>query len=212
MSCSQLKKQGDLGIGTLEGLDGEMVVVDGQVFHVKDDGKVYPVADEVKTPFASVTHFEADQIQKLTNITSFEHLQQQLDSMITNPNLFYAIRVDGTFKYLKTRSVPKQEKPYPPLVEVTDKQPTFEFEDIQGTLVGFWCPNYVEGINVTGYHLHFINADRQVGGHLLECQLQEGTLEVDQSTGFHLALPEDETFARTDLATDRSEEVERVEK
>lgn len=57
ITCGELKKQGDLGVGTFDGLDGEMVVVDGRILQVKADGKVLPAPDGEKTPFATVTFF-----------------------------------------------------------------------------------------------------------------------------------------------------------
>ena len=87
---------------------------------------------------------------------------------------FYAVMIQGEFSYVKTRSVPAQEKPYPPLAEVTKNQPTFEFTDVTGTMVGFRCPPYVTGINVPGYHLHFLTDDRTAGGHLLEFTVAPG--------------------------------------
>lgn len=212
MTCRQLKGQGDLGIGTFEGLDGEMIALDGQIFQVKADGKVYSVNDQERVPFAAFTFFEADQKRKVRNIGNYEQLQKQINQLIPNKNLFYAIRIDGTFSYVKNRSVPKQIKPYPVLVEVTKNQPTFELNNVEGTLIGFWCPEYVQGINVPGYHLHFITKDRQAGGHLLECRLVEGNLMVDTSADFHLVLPVDGDFGKVDLGKDSKKELEAAEK
>lgn len=212
ITCGELKKHGDLGIGTLDELDGEMVVIDGQILQIKADGSVNEVKDKVKSPFATLTYFDADQKQELRGITSLEHLQDRLDEMINKKNIFYAIRIDGTFEHAKARSVPKQTKPYRPLMEVTKTQPTFEFNDVKGTLVGFWCPEYVQGINVSGYHLHFITEDRRQGGHLLECSIQEGTAQIDSTTGFYMVLPAGGDFSHADLTKDRKSEIEKVEK
>jgi acetolactate decarboxylase len=57
VDCGELKKYGNLGLGTFEHLDGEMVVVNGHVFQVRSDGSVNEVADEVQTPFATVSRF-----------------------------------------------------------------------------------------------------------------------------------------------------------
>jgi len=212
VSCQELKRHGDLGIGTFAGLDGEMVVINSQVFQVKADGKAYPVEDKVKTPFAAVTFFQADLKKDLHNVGSYEELQNQINQLLPNKNIFYAFRIDGKFSYVKTRSVPKQSKPYPPLVEVTKNQPTFEFNNVQGTLVGFWCPEYVNGINVPAYHLHFITNDRKYGGHLLECRIEQGKLLIDASTNFEMVLPANSDFGRIDLGKDSKKDLEKVEK
>src|SRR5271167_2329824 len=52
-----LREHGDLGLGTFEDLDGEMVVVDGQFFQVRSDGSVRECGDDVLSPFAAVTRF-----------------------------------------------------------------------------------------------------------------------------------------------------------
>ncbi len=212
ITCGNLKDQGDFGIGTFEGLDGEMVELNNVICQVKADGKVYFPGDEVKAPFASVTFFEADCRQPVKDLSSFNSLQQTLDKMLSNKNMLYAIRLDGVFKYVKTRSVPAQKKPYPPLAQVTASQPTFEYENIRGTLAGFWCPQYLQGINVPGYHLHFISEDMKYGGHLLDCQLSDGLLQIDRSADFHLMLPGGDEFGRAELSSDRSEELNKVEK
>jgi acetolactate decarboxylase len=85
--------------------------------------------------------------------------------------------------------VPRQRKPYPPLVEVVKEQPTFELSDVSGSLVGFRFPDYAQGLNVTGYHFHFITADRSAGGHVLGCTLTHGELRVDREADLRLELP-----------------------
>src|SRR5439155_18390467 len=52
-----LREHGDLGLGTFENLDGEMVIVDGHFFHVRSDGSVRECDDDVLSPFAVITRF-----------------------------------------------------------------------------------------------------------------------------------------------------------
>lgn len=209
---NELKGFGDFGIGTLEGLDGEMIELDGAFYQVKADGIAYPVKDTMKTPFASVTFFDADQAQLVKEPINFEQLKKSLEGLISNKNIFYAIKVSGDFTYVKTRSVPGQKKPYPPLVEVTKNQPVFELHKVKGTLVGFWCPAYVEGINVPGYHLHFLTEDHKAGGHLLDFSMQNSLIEIDATPNFSMSLPLSEDFGKMNMAEDRSHETEKVEK
>jgi acetolactate decarboxylase len=143
---------------------------------------------------------------------NYEQLQQYVDTLVPTDNIFYAIKINGLFKYIKTRSIPRQEKPYPPLVEVTEKQTTFEFNDIEGTMVGFKSPSYVTGINVAGYHLHFITKDRKAGGHLLECITQSGTIEIDNTLEVLLVLPDNEEFYTMNLEKNKQQELGKVEK
>lgn len=213
-TCAQLRTHGDFGLGTFQALDGEMIVVEGRVLRVRSDGGVEAVSPDEKTPFASVTFFEPDQDESIPpeSATSIGELYEFIDSRLASPNLFYAVRVDGRFSHVKTRSVPRQTPPYRPLAEVAKTQPVFEFRDVEGTLIGFRCPEFVKGVNVTGYHLHFLTRDGSGGGHLLECTLTEGRLRADETSQFQMRLPETGAFLETDLARDRSRDLNRVEK
>ncbi|OQB96225.1 MAG: Alpha-acetolactate decarboxylase precursor [Verrucomicrobia bacterium ADurb.Bin122] len=110
------------------------------------------------------------------------------------------------------RSVPAQQKPYPALAEVAKTQPVFELSNVTGTLVGFRAPPFVKGLNVPGYHLHFLADDRQSGGHVLSLTLESGTLELASYTLFQVQLPAAPgTLAGLDLHKDRAQELKAVE-
>ncbi|GAB2787580.1 alpha-acetolactate decarboxylase [Rhabdobacter roseus] len=208
----ELRKNGDFGVGTFNGLDGELLALDGHYYQIRSDGKAYPVPDSARTPFATVVHFEADTVFSLDRPLRFEQLLAYVDSLIPTENLFYAIRVEGYFGAVKTRSVPRQEKPYRPLVEVVKNQPTFDFTQTQGTLAGFRTPPFMKGLNVPGYHLHFLTHDRTQGGHVLACTLGKVKVSIDYIAGFQMILPTTGTFHRIDLSQDKQDELEQVEK
>lgn len=213
MSISTLKQYGDFGIGTFADLDGEMVELDYNFYQVKTDGVAYKVSDSEQTPFAVVTLFDVDQKENLSQDMDYKELENYIDNVIPTINAFYAIKIEGDFKYMKTRSVPAQEKPYPKLSDVAEHQSVFEFQDISGTIVGFRCPSYINGINVPGYHLHFIDSDRDSGGHVLEFIVEEATATIDYTSQFILILPgEDSDFYNIDLGKDKQNELERIEK
>ena len=190
-----------------------MVVLDGTVYQVKADGTVSRPAATTRTPFAAVCAFRADQSCAIDKEMDFKGLEAFLDGRLPNTNVFYAIRITGTFSLMETRSVPPQAKPYPPLAEVTKTQPRFTMNDVSGTIVGFRCPPFVKGINVPGYHLHFISDDRTQGGHILALKIRSGRCDVDLCNRLLLILPEDQAaLAGADLSKDRSGELEKVEK
>ena len=196
LTIGELKTHGDFGIGTIDGLEGEMLALDGNYYQIKTDGIAYPVSEDMTTPFATVTYFEADKnflLEEPMNLTEFE---QYLDLHLPAENLFYAVKIDGNFSYLKARSVPKQEKPYPLLADVVSNQTIFEFENVSGTLVGFRTPEYVKGVNVPGYHLHFITANRTSGGHVLDFELENGNVSLDTTNAFFMELPTSGDFAK----------------
>jgi len=183
----ELKKHGDVGIGTFNALDGELVMIDNTVYKVKSTGAVEEVSDTDTTPFAAVTYFD-DDAQDLTATASLAALEQQVDKLIENKDLFYVFKVDGTFNTIKTRSVPIQEKPYPVLSEAVKEQSVFDYTNITGTLVALWCPEYIGGVNVPGYHFHFISDDRTKGGHLLDVSFDQAQVSVDATDGFVMTL------------------------
>ena len=201
ITYGELKQYGDLGLGTFNTLDGEMVEVDHQFYQVKSDGVAYPVADDMKAPFAEVTHFGADQTIQVADSLDCPHLQSYLDSRLPSLNVPYAIKITGVFTQLQTRSVPKQTKPYPPLAQVVKTQSTFDFSNVTGVMVGFRLPTYLSGVGAVGYHLHFLTDDRKAGGHVLKCQVQRVTVEIDTTSELHMVLPNDPAFYQVDLST-----------
>ncbi|OGP54590.1 MAG: alpha-acetolactate decarboxylase [Deltaproteobacteria bacterium RBG_13_52_11] len=212
MTFGELKRHGTFGIGTFDGLDGEMIGLEGGFYQIKADGIAYPVPDIMTTPFAVVTVFEADRTVTVKDSMSYEGLQRTVDELLPDTTLFYAIEINGMFTYIKTRSVPRQKEPYPPLVEAVKGQTIFEFHDIKGAIVGFRCPDSVKGVNVPGYHFHFITADKKAGGHLLACQLQEVTITVDYTSQFHMVLPQQDSASLQSVPNkDRAEELKKVE-
>ncbi len=212
MSLGELKKHGDFGIGTFDRMDGELLLMDGTVYQVRADGKVYLPPDSKTTPFASVCFFQTDRVEEVRTPLDFPALCAFIDRMSPNRNLFAAIRIRGKFSAVKTRSVPVQNRPYKPLSEVTKTQPEFELGTVSGTVVGYRLPQYVKGVNVPGYHLHFLSADGQRGGHLLNLRLESGTVEVDELNRFYMILPKlSDDFGKADLGRDRSKELKQVE-
>lgn len=211
-TLGELRTHGDFGIGTFEGLDGEMILLDGVFYQARADGKVLRPADNVRTPFACVTRFDADHRIELAEGLDFEGLRKLIDDRFATAGMPFAIRVTGTFKQVRVRSVPAQAKPYPRLSEVVKHQPVFDYENVEGTLVGFSLPPALEGVNVPGYHLHLISKDGTKGGHLLSFTLVSGVAEVDDSPEVRLIFSA--AAAQAGMGTHKAsrEEIERVEK
>jgi len=211
MTYGQLREHGNFGLGTFNGLDGEMIAFDGMFYQIKADGIAYPVNDTQKTPFAVVQFFKPDFREEIDREMKYEEMKNFLQNELPSGNLFYAIRIDGFFKNMKARSVPMQSPPYPPLTEVVENQPIFDLADVQGTLVGFRFPDFTAGVNVPGYHLHFINEKRNAGGHVLEFTLEHGMLSAEHTNDFHMELPRNGSLPDTGLPQDLEEEIHRVE-
>lgn len=212
ITVGDLLKYGDFGIGTFEGLDGEMVVLDGKCYQIKSDGVAYLKENSAGVPFADVTFFDTDYEAAIASGTTYEQLKTQINNVLPTKNIFYAIKIEGTFTFMQTRSVAGQEKPYPPLTAVTADQVVFDFNNVKGTIVGFYCPDYVAGVGVAGYHLHFITDELDAGGHILNFTVDEATMYIDYTNEFYLILPgEGSDFYDTDFSPDYSEGIEEAE-
>ena len=211
-TVGQLKSWGNTGIGTMDHLDGEMLVVDGVVYQVKYDGSVNRPANSETIPFATVVNFVPTKRIQLKNIKSFKDFEEQIPQYVTNRNVPVAVRFTGKFSFMHTRSVERQEKPYRPLVEASKNQAEFKFNDISGDMVGFLFPKYVQGMNVPGWHLHFIDKDRRCGGHILNFSLLDGELAICEIYDFRAIFPKgSDHLAQLDLNQDRGQELKKVE-
>ena len=211
MSFKELAMHGDFGIGTLYDLDGELVELDGQFYQVKADGKDYPVNDSQEAPFADVTFFEPDQKILFNGSANQTELQRYLEGQMPSKNIFYAIRIDGTFDYIKTRSVPAQDRPYPTLTEAVAHQSVFELINQSGTIVGFWSPAYANGVIAPGYHFHFLNENRTAGGHVLDFSLKNASIAIDYTPQFLMVLPENKEFIQANLTGADQAELQKAE-
>jgi len=210
-TVSELKKRGDFGIGTFNALDGELIMLDGNVYRFGSDGSVKEMSNDSLTPFASVTFFEPDFSQDLPDMITFEEFKEKVEALLISINLPYAVRVDGIFTTMKTRAPYRQSKPYPRLIDALANQPEFDYHDVEGTLVGFYLPGYFKGINVPGWHLHFISADRKKAGHVLSFTLSRGVFSYDVSPNLLMALPEKGAFVDSNLGLDTSHELKTIE-
>src|ERR1700733_4011984 len=153
-----LKQHGDLGLGTFDGLDGEMLALDGRFYQVQSSGKVSEPADDARVPFAVVTTFRADRGFAIDHVDGSADLLAQLDGVRRTENLFYAVCIDGLFARIKTRAACKAASGES-LVDATSRQAEFEFEAVNGTLVGFWTPSYARSLNIAGCPLPFVTDD-----------------------------------------------------
>ena len=211
-TLSELRKNGDFGIGTYDRLDGEMILLDGVFYQVTVDGTVAKPDPSTKTPFAAVTFFTADRSVKLKEGSTFKEFTDSTEKWFPSRNIFYAVKMKGTFRSVRTRSVPSQIRPYRPLDEIVKTQPVFELKNVTGTVVGFWSPPFFKGVSVPGYHLHFITSDKKAGGHILDFVAGDVTAEFDDTRELFLILPADNDFDTMDLTRDRSAELKAVEK
>lgn len=213
-SAEEVKSMGDIGIGTFDALNGELIMLDGVIYRAAGDGSVEAVDDSETIPFCDVTWFDSDESETITDIQDIASLKEVLDKKVNElgTNRFYFIRIDGKFKEMNVRSELAQTEPYKPLAKVLETDQTFfDYSDIDGTVVGLYCPDYMDRLNAVGWHFHFISDDREKGGHMLDLKFDSGELKWDYTDGFSMILPENEMFSDFDLTVDQSEDIRRVE-
>lgn len=180
LTIGELLEHGDLGIGTLDSIDGELIVLDGKAYQAKgSDGvpTVVEVADQVKVPYAAVVPHQAEVIFRQRFEMTNEELEARIGSYYDGVNLFRSIKIKGHFKKMHVRMIPKSA-PDTKFADVAIHQPEYSKEDISGTIVGFWTPEMFHGVSVAGYHLHFISDDHTFGGHVMDYIISEGLVEV----------------------------------
>lgn len=213
-TVEELLEHGDIGLGTFDKLNGEMIVLDGVCYRAAGDGTVEKVDSKERVPFASVTWLDEDDVVEFHDVTSLTDLKAKLDKRIKElgANNFFAARIDGKFNKMYVRSELAQNEPYKTLDKVLETDQTeFKYESVSGTLVAIYCPDYVSGVNAVGWHLHFVSDDRTKGGHVMDLQADRVNAVIDRTTEFDMRLPYGDYFKNLELTKVSKESVDKVE-
>lgn len=185
ISAHDLLEHGDFGLGAMEYMDGELVCLDATCYQITSDGMAHEISGQDRIAFAAVVFFEPETTLDVQNPQSLTELKAYLDGNIQNKGIF-AIKVDGFFDDVTARSISKQDKLYVQLSDVVGNQTISKSYNIRGTLVGFYAPDYLKEINVPEYHFHFIADDKKSGGHILDMNLANGTIQISKLNEFHV--------------------------
>jgi acetolactate decarboxylase len=211
VAIDELKKHGDIGLGTFDELDGEMIMLDGVVYKAAGDGSV-SVIDDGTTPFANVT-FAKDDITDTVSADSFKDFEKRMDSILKREgtNSVYFIRIRGKFD-ITIRSIAKQSPPYRKLAEVLSKeQVVWDHKNICGTVVGVYCPAYMSMMNNHGWHLHFISDDRRIGGHVLDLSFDDTECLLTKTDSMNIIIPGTGPFQSLDLSQNQEKDIKSIE-
>jgi acetolactate decarboxylase len=210
---SALKTHGDFGLGAPDKLDGEITIYGGSVFQTQHTGHTFEVADTAKTAYGFVHFFRPDQALPLTQPLGRRQVETLLDSLLPDANGMYALALEGTFRMVQTRAFPPVgEAPYAPLVTMLNKQRFFDFTQVPGVLVGYRLPALLGGVNIPGYHFHFVSLDRQGGGHVVAFTTQSVTVNIDSLRSYTVELPQTEAYKAFDSTKDRSAKMQSAER
>ena len=214
ISIGELKSHGDTGIGTFDRLNGELIMLNGTAYKALADGSIVIAPDDETVPFSNVTFFKEDCNLPLSGISDMTALREKLNAFVNenSSNFFYMVKIAGKFASIKVRSEHEQKRPYRQLdVALAADQVEYDYSNITGTLVGLYCPNYMGGLNSTGWHFHFISEDLTRGGHVLTVSIEEASASVDAVPGFTLEVPTTTEFQVMDLSRNMDEEIHRAE-
>ena len=211
----ELLREGDTGLGTFEDVNGEMIVMEGQCYRADQNGAVSAVSPETGVSFAAVAKLSGDQRFPLRDLPDIEAIRTELTRRIDERfslNSMHVVRIDGLFETVDARSEAPYRSHHITLKEVLSRtQKAFLYENVRGSLVGVYFPDYMDGINMPGWHLHFLSEDRTKGGHVFDVSLREGMARVDKLTGIVIDLPKEAAFDTYALKHDLQAEIKSVE-
>ncbi|MHB8578667.1 MAG: acetolactate decarboxylase [Ignavibacteriaceae bacterium] len=198
-SVSKMKKMGDFGLGTFNGVDGEMIYLNGVVYRVNSEGIVNIPANSEKVPFVTELFFRADTVIDLNDTLNYSGLDNFIDEALPSKNAIFAVKVIGKFISIQARSEEKQSKPYSSLSDVLKHQTIFNFKNIEGTMVGFRFPLYMNELNAPGYHFHFLSENKNHGGHVLNLMTKHVKIEIEFVKNFKMRIPSSTDFKKNNF-------------
>lgn len=215
VTVEELLRHGDTGLGTFEDVDGEMIVVDGHCFRAMVDGAVTEAPPELGVPFSSVSRLCGSRSFPLEAVESIDALKTILTQRIEEGfglNSTHMVRIDGFFEQVCARSESGHRSQHITLKEMLkNNQRDFFFDKIEGTLVCVYYPDYMDGINAPGWHLHFLSSDRTRGGHVFDLHLRSGHARMDKIIRIEIQLPFSPAFDTYSLKNASQEEIRQVE-
>lgn len=215
ITVGELLQHGNLGLGTFEDVDGEMIVLDGKCYRAKNNGEVVPAENERGVPFASICCFQSNRSEGFEKMDTIEHIKEWLTLRIEEEfglNSMYAVRINGEFSRVDARSESGTKAHHVTLKDALNvTQKAFIFENIKGSLVCVYYPDYMDGINASGWHMHFLSEDKRKGGHVFDISMTKGNASFCKITSLEIRIPDSPAFDTYALKGASKEEIQSVE-
>ena len=215
VTVEELLNHGNIGLGTFENVDGEMITVDGRCFRALEDGAVVKADPSMGVPFAAVasasqtTSFEIDKMQNIDALKTLMTLKIEEDFGL---NSMHVIRIDGYFNKVCARSESAYESQHVELKDILSKtQKDFIFNNIDGTLVCVYFPDYMDGINAPGWHLHFLSSDHTKGGHVFDIAMESGNAKLAKISLIEIQMPTEPSFDTYALKEASGSDIKKIE-
>lgn len=215
VTVKELLEHGDIGLGTFEDVNGEMIIVDGQCFRATEDGTVWEAEPDMGVPFASVAKADFSPCFEVRDIPDIEKMKEILTLKIEEDfglNSMHIVRIDGAFNRVCARSESAYHSQHVDLKDILSQtQRDFMFENIAGTMVCIYYPDYMDGINAPGWHLHFLSEDRSKGGHVFDLELESGKVQLAKINNIEIQLPTEPAFDTYSLKEASGNDIKQVE-
>lgn len=191
LKVSALKKHGNIGLGSFDYLDGELVMLDGKAYRVREDGVITEGRADDEVVYADACFFTSDVITPVSSFTCYDSLRAQLNRVLPSANHFYAFIIKGEFDSVTLGGLHRQSTPFREGLDVLiPRRPVFKGSGVTGTMIGFYCPPFIGDINTAGYHFHFISDDRKLGGHVMDIVSKKNPeLKFQKLVRYHFEMP-----------------------
>lgn len=197
VTVKDLIRWGDFGLGCTEGMNESILVLDNKIYSNID------VPEDRKIGLFHLAFFKEASSVKLEQTMNLKQLRNYMDSVLPTRNIMYAVKCKGRFESMQTSIPLAFQKPYPRIVpEMTDQSVNREVKNVSGTIIAFWLPSFLLGINggAGGLHAHFLSEDRTFMGHVIDCNMISGELWIDAKHQLNLQLPKrNPSFYEADL-------------
>ena len=215
ITVGELENRGNIGLGTFEGVDGEMILLDGVCYRARQDGSVVRPTPGTGVPFASAASVEGGTSFELEETRGIDALKLELTCKIDEAyalNSMHVATVSGTFDSVSARSESAYHADHITLKDMlATTQREFIFEKLNGTLVCVYHPDYMDGINAPGWHVHFLSEDRTRGGHVFDLSLVSGRAVMHKIDCIEIQLPATPAFDTYSLKETSQKEIAEVE-
>ena len=215
VAVQEMIQNGDIGLGTFEDVDGEMIILDGVCYQAKQDGSIICAPESTGVPFAVAGSVNDGKKVLMKDMKDINAIKTELTLMIDldfSLNSIHIARIDGWFETIHARAGAPYRSQHVSLKDILSKtQKDFCFEKLHGTLVCVYFPDYMDGINASGWHMHFLSEDRKLGGHVFEAAMSSGECLLQKMDRIEIQLPNDAAFDTYSLKEASQDEIEEVE-
>lgn len=215
MPVKEFIRHGNMGLGTFEGVDGEMIVIDGRCYQADAHGNVCPADPETGVPFAVIADCGEEKKAPIGSCASIDELKDFLNHVVDDAfelNSMHVVRIDGLFEKISARSESGSMTNHVELKDIlVNRQMDFTFTNTEGSLIAVRFPDYMDGINAAGWHLHYISNDRTLGGHVFDLSFEKADATIETISRIELMMPTGPVFDTYDMKSVSQEDIRTVE-